>query len=191
MKSPLSFHSLTITRLRFSEDGKYLLAVCRDRKWSVWERNFEDNSFMLLQGHEKPHTKIIWDGDWAPKAYGRVFFTASRDRSIKSWVFDNEKDEYIQQDVIKHTRPVTALSVHNAVIDGKLFVAAGLENGEILIYKYDSEGFGLLMKLDDRITPADKITRLRWAANNTGGDNQLFLASASSDNSTRIYSVKY
>lgn len=191
MKSPLSFHSLTITRLRFSEDGKYLLAVCRDRKWSVWERNFEDNSFMLLQGHEKPHTKIIWDGDWAPKAYGRVFFTASRDRSIKSWVFANEKDEYIQQDVIKHTRPVTALSVHNAVIDGKLFVAAGLENGEILIYKYDSEGFGLLIKLDDRITPADKITRLRWAANNTGGDNQLFLASASSDNSTRIYSVKY
>lgn len=191
MKSSLAFHNLTITRLRFSDDGKYLLAVCRDRKWSIWERNFEDNTFVLLQGDEKPHTKIIWDGDWAPKVYGNVFFTASRDRSIKSWAFDGKKKEYIQQDVIKHTKPVTALSVHDAVIDGKLFVAAGLENGEILIYKYGSGGFKLLVNLDDKITPAGKITRLRWKTNNTGGDNQLFLASASSDNSTRIYSVTY
>ena len=106
-------------------------------------------------------------------------------------MFDSKKKEYIQQDVIKHNRPVTALSVHDVVIDGKLFVAAGLENGEILIYKYDSEGFVLVTNLSDKITPADKITRLRWTTNNTGGDNQLFLASASSDNSTRIYSVTY
>ncbi|CAL9728090.1 elongator complex protein 2 [Monosporozyma unispora] len=191
MKPTLGFHSLTITRLRFSHDGKYLLAVCRDRKWSVWERNLEDNSFTLLQGHEKPHSKIIWDGDWAPTEFGNSFFTASRDRSIKSWIFDNEQKIYVQQNLIKHTKPVTALAVHNQVIDGRLFIAAGLENGDILVYKYDSNGFELLIKLDDKITPADKVSRLRWSTNNTGGDNQFFLASASIDNSTRIYSVKY
>lgn len=191
MKITLGFHSLTITRLRFSHDGKYLLAVCRDRKWSVWERNFEDNSFTLLQGHEKPHSKIIWDGEWAPTEFGNCFFTASRDRSIKSWVFDDVQKEYVEQNLIKHTKPVTALAVYDNVVGNKLFIAAGLENGDILIYKYDAGGFELLTKLDDKITPADKVARLRWSTNNTGGDNQLFLASASNDNSTRIYSVKY
>ncbi|CCK71136.1 Elongator subunit ELP2 KNAG_0G00800 [Huiozyma naganishii CBS 8797] len=187
----LAFHGLTITRLRFSKDSKYLLSVCRDRKWAVWERNFDNNTFTLRYTHEKPHTRIIWDGDWTPLEFGNAFVTSSRDRTIKLWRYDVGKDEYAAENSMKHTKPVTALSVLDRVIDGKLLVAAGLEDGTIIIYTYGSDGFQKFEELEHHISPADKIFRLRWSMSILGGANQLYLASASSDNSTRIYSVQY
>lgn len=192
LKPNLAFHNLTITRLRFSPDNKYLLSVCRDRQWAVWERNLQDNSFTLLQGNEKPHSKIIWDGDWAPEEFGNVFITASRDKTIKLWRFDQSKKEYSLENSVKYKRAVTAVSILDKPIDNKLFIAVGLENGSIIVYNYDVEtGFQELQELDNNITPADKVTRLRWAKPDNIADNELLLASSSSDTTTRIYSILY
>lgn len=188
IKPPLAFHSLTITRLRFSPDKKYLLAVCRDRKWSIWERNFEDNSFTLKCSNEKPHTRIIWDGDWTPAEFGNAFVTGARDRTIKLWKFDNDSQDYKMISSVKHDKPVTALSVYPKLINGKLLVALGLEDGSIFIYYFKDDKFELVHKLEDQITPADKITRLRWSS--LERNSKKLLASASSDTSSRIYSVK-
>ncbi|SMN17710.1 similar to Saccharomyces cerevisiae YGR200C ELP2 Subunit of Elongator complex, which is required for modification of wobble nucleosides in tRNA [Maudiozyma saulgeensis] len=187
IKPTLAFHSLTINKLRFSPDNKYLLAVCRDRKWSIWERNFEDNTFTLKCKNDKPHTRIIWDGDWTPLEFGNSFVTGSRDRTIKLWNFDNETQDYKMIDSVKHDKPVTALSVFQTLIDGKLLVAAGLEDGSILLYYFYNDKFELISQVSDKDTPADKLTRLRWST--MIGDNKYLLAAASSDNTARIYSI--
>lgn len=189
VKPNLSFHSLTITRLRFSPDSRYLLSVCRDRKWAVWERNFDDNTFTLKYTDEKPHSRIIWDGEWAPLEFGNVFLTTSRDRKVKVWSLEtSESNAFSMLHFIKLNSPITAISIYNKVINNKLIVAVGLETGEIFIYNYSkSDGFELISQFEQYITPSDRIERLRWS--NWVDNDKLLLASASLDQSCRIYSI--
>ncbi|CAR21423.1 Elongator subunit ELP2 [Lachancea thermotolerans CBS 6340] len=179
------FHNLTITRLRFSKDNTQLLSVSRDRQWAVWKRDLETNQFTLAYKNEKAHTRIIWDCEWAPLSFGSVFLTASRDKSIKLWRFSEEEQDYLQEASIKLGISVTAISVHEKLFDNKLIIAAGLENGSLQVYTYENE-FQKVLEIEDRYTPADRISRLRWSSNG----NELFLAAASADTSFRIYSVK-
>ncbi|CAI4062794.1 Elongator subunit ELP2 SKDI_07G4520 [Saccharomyces kudriavzevii IFO 1802] len=190
IKPSLPFHSLTITRLKFSKDGKFLLSVCRDRKWALWERNMEDDTFELRYKNEKPHTRIVWDADWAPSQFGNVFVTASRDKTVKVWRHQKEPtDDYVMETSIRHSKAVTAVSVHDTMVGDKILISVGLENGDIYIYSYTSGNFDLIAQLKDDITPADKVTRLRWSHSRRNG--KFYLGVGSSDLSTRIYSLAY
>lgn len=186
VKPFLSFHALTITKLRFSKDNRLLLSVSRDRKWAIWERNFEDNSFALKHSNEKAHTRIIWDCDWAPLEFGEVFVTGARDKSIKVWKNDDATHDFAVVGSLKLGEPVTAVSVYGSAIEGKIVIAVGLESGPIQIYSFGS-AFELLTELDDSMTPAGKIMRLRWSS--LQRDGKLSLGVASSDCSCRVYSL--
>ncbi|KAI9641373.1 Elongator subunit elp2 [Ciborinia camelliae] len=104
VKPPLTAHSLTIARLRFSDDDQYLLSVGRDRQWAVFQRDAKDRmSFTLAEANPKGHSRMILDAAWAPTFTSsssaapsstttptpsptRIFATAGRDKQVKIWV---------------------------------------------------------------------------------------------------------
>lgn len=186
-KPNLAFHNLTITRLKFSKDNKHLLSVSRDRQWAVWERNMESETFELKYKNDKPHTRIIWDCEWTPLEFGNAFVTASRDKTIKIWKFNEDQKTYSLENSLRFKEPITAISVHDSLFNGHLAIALGFESGAIHIYAYN-EVFHRILELDAAITPADKISRLRWS--HLQQDNSLLLGVASADTSTRIYSIE-
>ncbi|ERS95723.1 hypothetical protein HMPREF1624_07798 [Sporothrix schenckii ATCC 58251] len=112
VRPPLATHTLTVTRLRFSADDRYLLSVGRDRQWAVFERQPSSAAggdgdeqkekgdtpatYTLLQNNSKAHTRMVLDCAWAPpvpstsNATGHrnghsVFATAGRDKNVKVW----------------------------------------------------------------------------------------------------------
>ncbi|AET41199.1 Elongator subunit ELP2 Ecym_7373 [Eremothecium cymbalariae DBVPG len=196
LRPTAEYHNLTITRLKFSRDNRYLLSVSRDRRWAVWERNFETNTFQFSSGHEKPHSRIIWDCDWMPLEFGDAFVTVSRDKTIKLWRSNKRMDirdssngdnGYELEQSLRLGEAVTAVSVYSQLVEGKVAIAMGCESGAIHIYTYSGKNFDKVVELDTKITPADRINRIRW--NPVEKDGLLFIGVGSLDTSTRIYSI--
>jgi len=44
----LTHHTLTVTQLAFSHSGSYLLAVSRDRGWSLWKHTSDEGGMEYL-----------------------------------------------------------------------------------------------------------------------------------------------
>ena len=69
----LIFHSLTVTQMAFSPDDKFLLAVSRDRTWSLWKRQDTippELGKQLLAGKSTSETVMSMYSLWA--AMGKV-----------------------------------------------------------------------------------------------------------------------
>ncbi|ODV62014.1 Elongator subunit ELP2, partial [Ascoidea rubescens DSM 1968] len=187
----LIYHSLTVTSCKFSPDDLFILAVSRDRKFSIWEFNVENENYILKYKNERAHTRILWDCCWIPNLkFGYKFITVSRDKSFKFWNLDIEKGSYSLISTSKLPNGgITSVDIYNELINEKFALAAfGLDNGSIYIYSFDlssndSKNFKLVEKLDDGIAPDDKISAIRWKMVN----NELVLAVGSSDNSIRIF----
>lgn len=104
----LTKHSLTVTQLSFSHCGTKLVAVSRDRLWSLWAFHSPAgksiHAFLLLLlllsgdgGKEdgrpsvdcvavmdksiKAHSRIIWSCSWSHDDI--CFATSSRDKKVK------------------------------------------------------------------------------------------------------------
>uniref|UniRef100_A0A3Q0SE02 Elongator complex protein 2 n=1 Tax=Amphilophus citrinellus TaxID=61819 RepID=A0A3Q0SE02_AMPCI len=81
----LPCHTLTVTQMAFSPDAQLLLAVSRDRTWSLWRRNLPP-LFSLYAHTGKDtaiHSRIIWSCDWSPDS--KFFVTSSRDKKVIVW----------------------------------------------------------------------------------------------------------
>jgi elongator complex protein 2 len=96
----IEHHSLTVTRLRFSPDDKYLLSVSRDRTWCLCERNPSGqlrDAYKKLIGTVKTnavHERIIWDCSWTYDS--RYFLTVSRDKRAILWCVDDLRSQLKQ-----------------------------------------------------------------------------------------------
>lgn len=110
--APLAGHVLTVTRVAFSPDDRYVLTVSRDRSWRLFEAAKGDEGgewslkaffivtlsrlpscskisslFFSWIGYvpvaaDKSHGRIIWDCAWSQE--GDVFATASRDKTVRA-----------------------------------------------------------------------------------------------------------
>nr|XP_005889282.1 PREDICTED: elongator complex protein 2 isoform X3 [Bos mutus] len=146
----LIFHSLTVTQMAFSPDDKFLLAVSRDRTWSLWKRQDTippelDPVFSLFAFTNKVtavHSRIIWSCDWSPD--GKYFFTGSRDRKVVVWGECDSSDDAVEHSigpcssVLDVGGAVTAVSVCPVLnLSQRHVVAVGLECGKICLYSWE------------------------------------------------------
>ncbi|XP_065746253.1 elongator complex protein 2 isoform X4 [Phocoena phocoena] len=145
----LIFHSLTVTQMAFSPDDKFLLAVSRDRTWSLWKRQDTvspelDPVFSLFAFTNKitaVHSRIIWSCDWSPD--GKYFFTGSRDKKVVVWGECDSSDDSTEHSigpcssVLDVGGAVTAVSVCPVLnLTQRYVVAVGLECGKICLYSW-------------------------------------------------------
>ncbi|XP_055089827.2 elongator complex protein 2 isoform X6 [Symphalangus syndactylus] len=145
----LVFHSLTVTQMAFSPNDKFLLAVSRDRTWSLWKKQdtispeFEPvfSLFAFTNKITSVHSRIIWSCDWSPDS--RYFFTGSRDKKVVVWGECDSTDDCIEHNigpcssVLDVGGAVTAVSVCPALHPSQRYVVAvGLECGKICLYTW-------------------------------------------------------
>jgi elongator complex protein 2 len=185
--APLRAHSLTVTNLQWSPDGRYLLSVGRDRTWSV----FELNGVEFTATTSKGHSRMILGCSWAPVEAGRIFATAGRDKSVKLWQQNNEH-AFELKDTIQLEEAVTAVAFLPLIHDGKLWLAAGLESGDVAIFFMTNNHLEnrTVRHVKRHSSPRKTINRLAWRPSREGPQGCSYqLAVASEDASLRIYSI--
>ncbi len=83
IKPSLTAHNLTVTRLRFSHDDRFLLSVGRDRQWFLFRRDEQDQRrYANVSSNPKGHSRMLLDATWALAENGRIFATAGRDKLV-------------------------------------------------------------------------------------------------------------
>ncbi|TFY65115.1 hypothetical protein EVJ58_g2181 [Rhodofomes roseus] len=186
---PLAGHTLTVTRIVFSPDDRYVLTVSRDRAWRLFVRD-GDNGYLPVAA-DRSHARIIWDCAWAPQ--GDVFATASRDKTVRIWR---------QQDTSKHDKwtaiatlttaeAATAVAFASSEFGGRRILFVGLESGEIFVYSSpidDATQWKQQLTLDSRLAHVDHIHHLACRPSDDPATIQL--ASCSEDNTLKLLSVR-
>ncbi|KAH9432481.1 hypothetical protein MCOR02_007176 [Pyricularia oryzae] len=195
IKPPLTAHSLTATRLRFSHDDKYLLSVGRDRQWAVFQRSDgEEPGYSLLQAEPKGHTRMILDAAWAPltASLAPVFATAGRDKAVKLWsLSSDDKPAFKLALMLPQRASVTSVDfLQRSAKDqeASIVLAVGTEGGDITIYAIDSKTWSLISEqvLEQHLCSSKSILQLTWRPVGSSQDADAQLAIACEDSSLRI-----
>lgn len=179
---PLSGHSLTVTRIAFSPDDRYVLSVSRDRSWRLFESQ-EGGGYTHVAADLKSHGRIIWDCAWSHE--GDVFATASRDKTVRIWKkADGGTRQWTCVATIKTNSGATAVDfTSRGGLDGRRKLAVGLETGEISIYSNgeDSSEWHLITTKSVHV---DQVHRLTWRPSSGGISTEL--GSCSEDGTLRV-----
>ncbi|PNP83206.1 hypothetical protein FNYG_03528 [Fusarium nygamai] len=194
LRPPLTAHSLTVTRLRFSSDDQFLLSVGRDRQWAVFERAPEDEAaYKLLQINPKGHTRMVLDAAWAPaSSTAPVFATAGRDKQVRIWAAKPNEDgklQFSQTASIPTASPVTSVDFVPQVIDGRFVLAVGTELGRLSLCLIKEDGTDVTEKpaYEDYCLPK-AVHQLAWRPiAREGAERPFELAVAGEDSSLRVY----
>lgn len=192
VKPPLTAHSLTVARLRFSADDEYLLSVGRDRQWAVFLRSETDSKiYNLTDSNPKGHSRMILDAAWAPLPL-RAFATAGRDKQVRLWELGSGEDQQASlKDTIAAEHLVTAVDFLPSFSNDQVYLAMGTETGRLSLHHIDVKTLGVLKSfaLNQRSCPAKAITQLSWKPILESGKKEIKLAVASEDSSLRIFSL--
>nr|KAF6358201.1 elongator acetyltransferase complex subunit 2 [Pipistrellus kuhlii] len=212
----LIFHSLTVTQMAFSPNDKFLLAVSRDRTWSLWRRQDTispelDPIFSLFAFTNKVtavHSRIIWSCDWSPDS--KFFFTGSRDKKVVVWGECDSSDDAIEHSVgpcssvLDVGGSVTAVSVCPVLnLSQRYIVAIGLECGRICLYSWkktnqfpEVNDWAPCVETSQSQSHTLAIKKLCWKNCNgkteqkeAEGPEWLHFASCGEDHTVKIYKV--
>ncbi|KAL4611831.1 hypothetical protein ACB092_08G154200 [Castanea dentata] len=199
----LQSHSLTVTQMEFSHDDSMLLAVSRDRQFSVFtiKRTGTDEISYQLLARQEAHKRIIWSCSWNP--YGHEFATGSRDKTVKIWAVDKGSSVKLLMTLPQFDSSVMALSwvgLGHQKNDG--FLAVGMESGLIELWSLSvrraDDGSGsaagvaaaVAVKLDPFMCHVSAVNRLAWEGPKKSENcKNIQLASCGADNCVRVFEV--
>ncbi|OZJ05779.1 hypothetical protein BZG36_01299 [Bifiguratus adelaidae] len=158
---PLHGHSLTITKTKFSHNDQYLLSISRDRLWSLYERQDQEEEPYKIIAQNKAHARILWDCAWSHD--DGVFATASRDKTVKLWM--PSADGWTCVATLKLPEAVTAIEFTPCKINDRHILACGLENGHIYLCQSEPNNitsWSLLASIPHELTHAGTVNGLSW-----------------------------
>ncbi|KAG0056478.1 Elongator subunit elp2 [Gryganskiella cystojenkinii] len=201
---PLVSHTLTVTKVLFSHNDRYLLSISRDRLWSLFERveDPEAEDPYRLVASQKAHARILWDCSWSFE--DSMFATGSRDKTIKIWSKgSNESGLWAAIATLKLPEAVTAVEFGPDLAKLGLgeakthhLLAAGLEDGRIFLFgcsKDHPENWTSLGEIPRELTHTGTVNGLAWRL--FSGDAvetmpKLQLASCGVDHSVRLFNIR-
>ncbi|KAF5188631.1 Elongator complex protein, partial [Thalictrum thalictroides] len=198
----LQSHNLTVTNMQFSHDNAFLLAVSRDRQFSLFSINTTgvDNVSYELVARQEAHKRIIWTCSWNP--FGHEFATGSRDKTVKIWAVQNKSSVKHLITLPQFASSVTALSwcARNS-LRNKGFLAVGMESGLIEVWnlsrnEIDASGMevpsfdaAVAVRFDPFMCHVSTVHRLTWKDTKNEDCRTLQLASCGADHCARVFQV--
>ena len=190
IKPPLVAHNLTVTKIAFSMDDKFMLSVGRDRQWALFVRSTEEALvYKLFKVNPKGHARMLLDASWSP-SISSVFATAGRDKLVKIWQV--EENDTSCMATIPFSSPVTSVAFLPREYEEQLVLAVGTEGGLISIERLNMSSLSSVNKyvLDNRLTPSKAVTTLVWNPKiDVTDSNCAILAASSEDASLVLYKV--
>ncbi|MEE6465443.1 hypothetical protein FKM82_006558 [Ascaphus truei] len=211
----LSLHNLTVTQMVFSPDDRFLLAVSRDRNWSLWknQEGIPAQADFILHVHTDKntsvHSRIIWSCDWTSDS--KYFVTGSRDKKVIIWgecdssgTGEGNKPGSIKpcSTVLDAGDSVTAVSVSRVLAhDGSYIIAVGLECGKINLYTWrvqngSESDWRKCFETDQSLSHTLAVKQLCWRSclgraghNDSDSGEWLQLASCGADHGVKIFDV--
>ncbi|KAI1308453.1 Elongator subunit elp2 [Mortierella claussenii] len=199
--NPLQSHTLTVTKVKFSNNGKFLLSIGRDRLWSLFERVGDPNAAdpYKLVASNKAHARILWDCSWSSD--DSMFATGSRDKTIKIWA-TTPKTSPAWNSIATIKLPEAVTAVEFAPVESgrettEHVLAAGLEDGRIFLFRASAdkpEEWAALGEIKREFTHIGTVNGLAWRVvkendEATSISNKLQLASCGVDHSLRIFNI--
>ncbi|KAI8793258.1 elongator complex protein 2 [Biomphalaria glabrata] len=202
----LSGCTLTVTQMAFSHDGNRLLAVSRDRSWTLYKKS--GDHFVIESSVDKkttPHLRIIWSCCWTHD--DQFFITAARDKKVMLWSTKDVVSKLPPTPLSTLTVTESATAVAAApclVLNTRYLIAVGMENGVILIYNWSQNtdtvqnsenGWTLVTSLDQSQAHHLNVNRLVFRPKKgclgykENHSDWLQLASCGSDGALRVYNI--
>ncbi|KAK9889847.1 hypothetical protein WA026_007210 [Henosepilachna vigintioctopunctata] len=197
-------HSLTVAQISFSPDSQRILTVSRDRRWTIFEKNIQ-NQFILSGTTNKAtgvHARVIWCCCWTHDS--KFFSTGSRDGKLAVWTKNSDKPV---ESVLGQYEPasthlslpkdsITAVASAPCFISGQYLFAVGLECGIISFYKWSrTDLWQRVLEFDRSIGHHLTVKRIQFrpflgqAGYKEKDENILQVASCSADSAVKIFNL--
>ncbi|XP_039279071.1 probable elongator complex protein 2 [Nilaparvata lugens] len=197
----LTCHQLTVTQMAFSPDDSLLLAVSRDRSWSLHNRSGEMQYDLLHKSDKKTglHQRIIWCCAWTHDSL--YFATGSRDGKVVLWSASSHKHASVI-DLPKESITALAFAPAHAPASNQYLAAVGCESGEIGLYTFTvnqtEASWKLFFTIDKNSSHSLSIKRLAFRPKMGRTENEdseskekgvFQLASCGLDHLVRVYNI--
>ncbi|CAF2099888.1 unnamed protein product [Rotaria magnacalcarata] len=192
----LVVHQLTVVRMVFSNDGRYLLSVSRDRSWSLFdvdESDFQARLHKRISSNNPYHKRIIWTCSFSHD--DKYFITGARDQQIHVWRVkeksDNDNEQPCEKNYLKLNDSVTAVTFASHLIQNdKYFVVAGLDNGSIFLYTWNEQiSWQQITSIAPPLGFHLTVNQLCFRPSSLSSSSYYQLAGCSNDGTVRIFSI--